>query len=284
MYWPNMSNDITSYARNCMTCAEFSDAQQKQPLQTSIVKTMESNSRRSILFNKKHYMITVDYYSDYFEIDRLYCTTTSGIVKKLKGHFARHGIPDEVMTDNGPNLVSDNFAKFAESRNFLHATSSPYHSRSNGKPAAAVKIAKTLLRKVKRSKLDFYEALLGWRNKPTEGVNASPSQRIFSQHTKTKLLTTEKLLVPNVSRHVSDSITRKRQLAKHYHDKKSKNLPALEGNPFMCDTNPLRKEHLGIQEQLNTYLTIEVILCQQMVMTQGEMVLIFENEHVLMGR
>ena len=154
----------------------------------------------------------------------------------------------------------------------------------NGKPAAAVKIAKTLLRKVKRSKLDFYEALLGWRNKPTEGVNASPSQRIFSQHTKTKLLTTEKLLVPNVSRHVSDSITRKRQLAKHYHDKKSKNLPALEGNPFMCDTNPLRKEHLGIQEQLNTYLTIEVILCQQMVMTQGEMVLIFENEHVLMGR
>ena len=32
MYWPNMSNDITSYVRSCTTCAEFSDAQETQPL------------------------------------------------------------------------------------------------------------------------------------------------------------------------------------------------------------------------------------------------------------
>ena len=47
-----------------------------------------------------------------------------------------------------------------------------------------------------------------------------------------KLPTTKKLLVPNVSRHLSESIMRKRQLAEYYHDKKLKNLPALEqGQP-----------------------------------------------------
>ena len=56
----------------------------------------------------------------------------------------RHGIPDDVMADNGPNLVSDEFAKFAESWDFLHAISSPYYSRSNGKAKAAIKIAKAL--------------------------------------------------------------------------------------------------------------------------------------------
>ena len=91
-----------------------------------------------------------------------------------------------------------------------------------------MKIAKTLLRKAKRSKLDFYEALLDSRNTPTDGVNASPSQRVFSRRTKTKLPTTEKLLVPNASTKVSESITQIRQLAKYYHDKNSKNLPALE--------------------------------------------------------
>ena len=96
------------------------------------------------MFDKKHYMITVDYYSYYFEIDRLYCTTTSAIVKNLKNHFARHGIPDKVMTDNGPNFVSDKFVKFAESWNFLHTSSSSYYSRSNGKAETAVKIAKCL--------------------------------------------------------------------------------------------------------------------------------------------
>ena len=37
MHWPNVSNDITSYVRSCTTCAEFSDTQQKQSLQTSAV-------------------------------------------------------------------------------------------------------------------------------------------------------------------------------------------------------------------------------------------------------
>ena len=82
------------------------------------------------MFNKKHYMVIVDYYNDYFEIDQLYCTITK--IKNLKNHFGRHGIPDEVMTDSGPNLVSDDFVKFAESWNFLHTTSSPYYSCSNG--------------------------------------------------------------------------------------------------------------------------------------------------------
>ena len=108
------------------------------------------------------------------------------------------------MTDNGPNFLSDKFSKFAESRNFLHATSLPKYSHSNGKANAVVKIAKTLLRKVKRLKLDFYKALLEWRNKPTEDVNASLSHRIFLQRTKVKVPSTEKLLVPNISRHVSE--------------------------------------------------------------------------------
>ena len=83
------------------------------------------------------------------------------------------------MTDNGPNLISDKFAKFAESWSFLHATSSPYYSYSNGKAEAAVKIVKTLLQKVQCLKLNFYEALLVWRITPTGGVNAYCHNKIF---------------------------------------------------------------------------------------------------------
>ena len=173
-------------------------------------------------------MVTIDYYSDYFEIDRLYCTTTSAIVKVLKNHFARHEIPDKVMTDNGPNLVSDKFAKFSESWNFLHTTSSPYYSRSNGKAEAAVKNRKNSVMKSKTFKTRLLQSFIRLAKYTKRGYNASPSQRIFSRRTKTKLPTTEKLLVPNVSRHLSESITRKRQLAKYYHDKNSKNLSALE--------------------------------------------------------
>ena len=41
---------------------------------------------------------------------------------------------------------------------------------------------------------------------------------------------------------MSESITRKRQLAKYYHDKKSKNLPALEqGQPAYVRHQPVEK-------------------------------------------
>ena len=60
---------------------------------------------------------------------------------------------------------------------------------------------------------------------------------------KNQIPTTEKLLVPNVSRHVSESITRKRQLTKYSHDKKSKILPALEqGQPVYVWHEPVEKE------------------------------------------
>ena len=107
---------MISYIWHCTMCAEFSNAQQKQPLQTSTVPSRPWSwiAIDLFMFNKKHYMITVDYYCDYFEIDQLnYITSTT--VKNLKSHFKRHGIPDEVMTDTGPNLISNKFAKFAGS-------------------------------------------------------------------------------------------------------------------------------------------------------------------------
>ena len=183
-------------------------------------------------------MVIVDYYNDYFEIDQLYCTITK--IKNLKNHFGRHGIPDEVMTDSGPNLVSDDFVKFAESWNFLHTTSSPYYSRSNGKAEAAVKNRKNS--KSKTFKTRLLQSFTRLAKYTKRGYNASPSQRIFLPRTQTKLPTTEKLLVPNVSRHVSESITRKRQLAKYYHDKNSKNLSALEqGQAVYVRHQPVEK-------------------------------------------
>ena len=62
MYWPNMAKNITSYVWSCTTCGEFSDAQQKQPLQTSTVPWSQI-AVDLFMFNKKYYMITVAVFS-----------------------------------------------------------------------------------------------------------------------------------------------------------------------------------------------------------------------------
>ena len=39
--------------------------------------------------NGKSYLVTVDYFSDFFELDHLRSTSSVYVIKKLKGHFPR---------------------------------------------------------------------------------------------------------------------------------------------------------------------------------------------------
>ena len=52
--------------------------------------------------NGATYLVTSDYFSRYLEVARLPITTTSGVVPTLKPLFAKYGIPEEVVSDNGP--------------------------------------------------------------------------------------------------------------------------------------------------------------------------------------
>jgi len=98
-----------------------------------------------------------------------------------------------VVSDNGPQFTSQEFAHFAKAWQFRHRTISPGKSKANGKMEAAVKTAKQLLRKYK----DIHLALLDYRNTPFQGTNTSPAQRLMSRQTMTLLPSTETLLKPN---------------------------------------------------------------------------------------
>ena len=77
-------------------------------------------------------------------------TTSPTIIQSLKEQFSRHGIPDVLVSDNGPQLTSNEFRRFAEEWEFRHVMSSPHHHKSNGKAESAVKIhvTKSLFKKV----------------------------------------------------------------------------------------------------------------------------------------
>ena len=48
----------------------------------------------------------MDYYSNFWEIDLLPNTESITTVRKLKAHFSRYGIPDIIMSDNGPQYTA----------------------------------------------------------------------------------------------------------------------------------------------------------------------------------
>ena len=204
IHWPGMNAEVKDFISKCETCQKFEASNCKETLMSHDVPERPWQKVGTDLFtlDDNNYLITVDYYSNFWEIDALRKDTTAkSVIKKLKAHFARYGCPDQVVSDNGPQFACDEFAKFAVEWDFDHTPSSPAHSKSNGKAESAVKTAKKLLRKAKDAKTDPYLAILDCRNTPTQGIDSSPAQRLMNRRTKTLLPMVGELLKPrNVQR------------------------------------------------------------------------------------
>ena len=136
------------------------------------------------------YLIVTDFYSKYFEIELLPQKTVTCVINNLKKIFARFGIPDEVVSDNGSqfsntrNLYSRNheFKKFVEEWGFRHTTSSPEYPQSNEATERAVQTAKRILQKAAADNKDPFEGLLKYRNTPFEDIGVASTTINESTH------------------------------------------------------------------------------------------------------
>ncbi|XP_022797523.1 uncharacterized protein K02A2.6-like [Stylophora pistillata] len=230
VYWPNMNREVTEFISKCETCNTFQSAQQKEPLICYEIPQhpWEKIGCDIFTFNNQDYLCTVDYFSDYFEIDELRKSKTGAtVIGKLKKRFATHGIPDTFHSDNGPPFSSNEFSAFAAMYEFEHVTSSPEYPQSNGKVENAVKTAKSLMKKSASTNSDFQLVLLDWRNTPTEGMKSSPAQRLFSRRTRTLLPTSKKLLKPQLVTDVRERKLQRKEVQTRYYNQNVKELSSL---------------------------------------------------------
>eukprot|EP00057_Strongylocentrotus_purpuratus_P010216 XP_011664690.1 PREDICTED: uncharacterized protein K02A2.6-like [Strongylocentrotus purpuratus] len=231
VFWPGMTSDLTDYLSHCEVCATFAPKQRSEPLINHDLPKRPWQKLGIDLFelNNKNYVCVVDYFSDYFEVLPLpHKKDTRAVVRRLKSIFACHGIPETIMSDNGPPFNSQDFATFMQEYEIEHITSSPYYPKSNGKAESAVKIAKGLLRKTTEAQEDFQLALLNWRNTPTAGLDSSPAQRLYGRRTRTLVPTASKLLIPRTQNRVVAKKAEKQKKQKQYYDKSTKELPPLK--------------------------------------------------------
>lgn len=137
------------------------------------------------------YLVVIDYYSRYIEVANLTSTTTAHVTGKLKSIFARHGVPETVFMDNGPQFSAAEFAAFARDYDFTHATSSPRYPQSNGEAERAVRTLISLLKKGE----DPHKALMAYRATPLSH-GSSPAQLLMGRNIRTPLPVSQEKLQP----------------------------------------------------------------------------------------
>lgn len=61
---------------------------------------------------EEHYFITIDCFSKFIEVDKLLETNSQAVIQALKTQFCRHGIPELLRSDNGPQFSAVNTQPF----------------------------------------------------------------------------------------------------------------------------------------------------------------------------
>ena len=112
--------------------------------------------------NGTKYLVAADYFSRYPEVIQLRSTTSHSVSNALKSIFLQHGIPEVLMTDNGPQFSTSEFAEFGKQYCFVHTTSSPHYPASNRHAEREVKTIKHLIKNTD----DSFLALLSYRATP----------------------------------------------------------------------------------------------------------------------
>ena len=129
-----MSSQIKDKVSKCSICSQFQRAQPKEPMMIQELPGRPWAEIGSDLFefNGAHYLLSVDYYSKWIEIVKLSSLSSNNVICHLKSQFAKYGIPDELISDYGPQYSSLAFREFSNNYGFAHTTSSPKYPQENG--------------------------------------------------------------------------------------------------------------------------------------------------------
>lgn len=231
LYWPLMNAEVKDFISKCSVCQSHKPVQCREDMQPYPVPPRPWSMLAADLFElgQQQFFLLVDYWSGYFEVQEVRVATSGSVIAACKVQFSRHGIPDVLITDNGPQFASSAFSAFSREWQFEHQTSSPHYPQSNGRVENAVKTCKNLMKKAKADGQDPLLALLDWRNTPTEGIGSSPAQRLMGRRTRTLLPTHEKLLMqPGIKDTATKLADRKARQVRQY------NMKSQPLEPLRC--------------------------------------------------
>ena len=230
LYWPRMTTEIRDLVSKCDICLKYRNNQCKEPMivQEFGDRPWERVAADLLEFDNRQLLVVTDYFSNFIEVSRLGKATSSTVIKELKVIFARFGIPDTLVTDNGPQFASAEFRKFANEWSLKHQTSSPHYPQANGKAENGVQTVKRLFLKCKESGQSEFLALLDWRNTPSEGMDSSPAQRLLGRRCRTLLPTSEALLKPRFEvKEDQMALQKRKEKQKRYFDRTARSLTPL---------------------------------------------------------
>ena len=131
-------------------------------------------------------------------------TTVANTVAVMRKWFATHGLPEQLISNNGPQFRSANFAEFMKGNSVKHIRCAHYHPSSNGAAERFVRTVKEALKSTQWSGRTLQQRLqnflLSYRTIPHATTGVAPCTLFLGRSLHTRL----ELLRPDLQQHVCE--------------------------------------------------------------------------------
>ncbi len=205
IWWPGLDKEIEQCAKSCVGCGQHQHNPSKAPLHPWIWPSKPWQRIHIDFagpFQNAMYLVVVDAHSKWPEVKIMSTTTSDNTITELREIFSRNGIPDQIVSDNGPQFRSTEFQDFTRSNGIKHIFSSPYQPSTNGLAERFVQTLKQSLRAAQSGNLHHKLAnfLLAYRNTPHQTTKMSPAAMLNGRILQTRLSLVKPSIGANVTR------------------------------------------------------------------------------------
>jgi len=179
VFWPGMRSRIEHKCMSCEPCCTVERSGKAEPLIAMPIPSFPYQTIGIDLFTieAQNFVLVIDYLTKWPVVKWLdHDATSKSVINHLKEIFSDYGLPQCVISDNGPQFSSREFAQFCADRGIEHKTSSPLHPAGNGQVERCVGTVKGMIKKCQECQSDWYLGLTTIRNTPIADGLPSPAE------------------------------------------------------------------------------------------------------------
>lgn len=218
VWWPGLDAELEALARGCPACESKRAAPphaERHPWEPAQGPWQRVHADFAGPLKDTWFLVMVDSFSKWVEMIPMKTTTSERTVAVMRAVFARLGLPLVLVTDNGPQFTSQEFAQFAASNGIRHVRVAPHHPSSNGLAERAVGSLKNSLKATLAAgggggvELALARVLMAYRATPHASTGRTPAEMLFGRNIRTRL----NLLIPTAEDALRDSAERQHMAA-----------------------------------------------------------------------
>lgn len=208
VWWPGIDSDIEGLAKGCSGCQQTQHAPKCSPLhpwEWPSTPWQRIHIDFAGPFLGLMFLVVVDAHSKWPEAIIMNGNTTAlKTVEALRTVFARNGVPEQLVSDNGPQFTAEEFQLFLKNNGVKHITSAPYHPATNGLAERFVQMLNRSLTSMKEdpgsTQTKLSKFLMKYRNTPHSTTGETPATLFMGRKLRTRL----DLIKPDIRKHVTD--------------------------------------------------------------------------------